>query len=242
MNDPELTPDQEERVRRLLSEARHTAPMPADVVARLDGVLAELSAGRADGDQAHLAAAEPDTTVVSLAARRRLRQGATLLVAAAAVTVIGVAGPSMMSQLNVPHSASDSDAGGTTSEQFDSAEADGAAKGGKGGDNEGSREPAPGDSADALRSAVRVRPEAFARSARKLAEGDAVALYAATDGFLADCSGAEDWGEAEAVVPAQYAGKLGALIYRTPEADGQRVDLFLCGVDGVVRSTIIPRP
>ena len=38
----------------------------------------------------------------------------------------------------------------------------------------------------------------------------------------------------EAVVPAQYAGKLGALIYRTPEADGQRVDLFLCGVDGVV--------
>lgn len=240
MNDEELTPDQEERVRRLLSEARHAEPMPAEVVARLDGVLAELSAGRADGDQAPLAAAEPDTTVVSLAARRRLRQGATLLVAAAAVTVIGVAGPSMMSQLNVPHSASsDSDAGGTTSEQFDSAESGGPAKG---GDNEGSREPAPGDSADALRGAIRVRPEAFARSARKLAEGDAVALYAATDGFLADCSGAEDWGEAEAVVPAEYAGKLGALIYRTPEADGQRVDLFLCGVDGVVRSTIIPRP
>ena len=41
MSDPELTPT-EEQVRRLLADARHTEPMPDDVAARLDGVLADL--------------------------------------------------------------------------------------------------------------------------------------------------------------------------------------------------------
>ena len=38
-----LTPAQEEEVRRLLAEARHTEPMPPDVVARLDRVLDDLA-------------------------------------------------------------------------------------------------------------------------------------------------------------------------------------------------------
>ena len=43
MDDDELTPDQAERVRRLLAEARHTEPMPDDVAARLDRVIAGLA-------------------------------------------------------------------------------------------------------------------------------------------------------------------------------------------------------
>ena len=41
MPDDDLTPE-EEQVRRLLADARHTEPMPADVAARLDEVLAGL--------------------------------------------------------------------------------------------------------------------------------------------------------------------------------------------------------
>ncbi len=75
--DQELTPEQEEHVRRLLADARHTEPTPDAVVARLDKVLAGL-------------ADEParSADVVHLAHRRR--RAATLLVAAAAVVVVGV--------------------------------------------------------------------------------------------------------------------------------------------------------
>ena len=52
---PELTPEQESEVRRLLAEARHDEPVPADVAARLDDVLADLTReapGRlGDGDE-----------------------------------------------------------------------------------------------------------------------------------------------------------------------------------------------
>jgi hypothetical protein len=79
MPDHELSPEQE-RVRRLLAEARVEAPMPDEVVARLDRVLARL-ADEEDDDDA--------PSVVDLAARRR-RKAATLLVAAAAVVAVGV--------------------------------------------------------------------------------------------------------------------------------------------------------
>ena len=36
LSDPELTPAQERRVRRLLADARHDEPVPDDVAARLD--------------------------------------------------------------------------------------------------------------------------------------------------------------------------------------------------------------
>lgn len=98
--------DREEQVRRLLADARHDEPMPADVVARLDAVLAGLAADptarddiTADADQPDepLAAAalraEPDepagATVLPLLPRRR-PWGGILLVAAAAVVVAAV--------------------------------------------------------------------------------------------------------------------------------------------------------
>ena len=82
-----LTPEQEE-VRRLLADARHSGPMPDDVADRLDSVLAGLAAGSADELDGH-AAAPAGGAVVSLASRRR-RRAATALVAAAAVVAVGI--------------------------------------------------------------------------------------------------------------------------------------------------------
>ena len=65
---PELTPEQESAVRRLLAEARHDEPIPADVAARLDRVLAGLTR-----DEPGAPGVAP---VIDLAARRRRRNAA----------------------------------------------------------------------------------------------------------------------------------------------------------------------
>jgi len=80
---PELTPEQEEEVRRLLAEARHDEPIPAAVADRLDAALADLTR-----DQPAAPGVAP---VIDLAARRRRRNAAALLTGAAAVIVAGFA-------------------------------------------------------------------------------------------------------------------------------------------------------
>jgi hypothetical protein len=83
LSERELTPQQEEQVRRLLAEARHDDPIPADVADRLDRALVDLS--RDEPDAAGRAG------VIDLAARRRRRNAAALLAGAAAVIVAGFA-------------------------------------------------------------------------------------------------------------------------------------------------------
>jgi hypothetical protein len=80
---PELTPEQEADVRRLLVEARHDEPIPTEVAARLDTVLAGLSR-----DEPGAPGIAP---VIDLAARRRRRNAAAVLAGAAAVIVAGFA-------------------------------------------------------------------------------------------------------------------------------------------------------
>jgi hypothetical protein len=80
---PELTPEQESEVRRLLAEARHDEPVPADVADRLDTVLAGLPR-----DEPGSPGVAP---VIDLAARRRRRNAAAVLAGAAAVIVAGFA-------------------------------------------------------------------------------------------------------------------------------------------------------
>lgn len=254
MTDPELTPA-EERVRRLLADARHTEPMPADVVARLDAVLAELTSegGSAATDAS---VAEPEAPV-SLAARRR-RNFTGLLVAAAVVALIGAAGPTLIdgSVMNTfqNETASSSDAGGSA-EDGDAADAapeagDTGADADSASPDAAARDPKPTDTASrrsgelaAARalaaSAVTVRPEQFRRDARRFATDSAAPQAAKVDALLLDCAGDADWG-AGVRVPASYDGRLGALVYRTPSEEGQQVELFLCGVDGPVRSTVLP--
>ena len=99
-NPPELTPAEEDAVRRHLAAARHTEPMPDAVAERLDRVLVGLA------DERTRPVSQPAVPpVTDLAARRRRRRGVQLLVAAAAVVVAGVG----ISQLPGPGS---DDAGG----------------------------------------------------------------------------------------------------------------------------------
>ncbi|MDN7121174.1 hypothetical protein INN71_07190 [Nocardioides sp. ChNu-153] len=94
--DAPLDPATEARVRGLLRAAAERSPMPADVAARLDDVLAGLAAERAaasDPGSSPDPRAEPAPELVDLAAARRRRRVARgLLVAAAAVVVVGVGG------------------------------------------------------------------------------------------------------------------------------------------------------
>lgn len=83
----DLTRAQEEAVRRLLAGARETAPMPDDVAARLDAVLADLAGTTASAPaDAAGEAEETPATVVPLRRRRWPR----LVLAAAAVTAVGL--------------------------------------------------------------------------------------------------------------------------------------------------------
>lgn len=76
---PQLPAETEAAVRRALADARVTEPMPADVAARLEATLRELSDERGAPD------------AVELAPRRRRRNRWTpALVAAAAVVAVGV--------------------------------------------------------------------------------------------------------------------------------------------------------
>lgn len=87
MPNRDLTPAEEEQVRRLLADARHRAPVPEEVAARLDDVLTRLQAERAATD---------GPTTDELASRRRRRRLGAGLLAAAAVVVAGVSLPQLL--------------------------------------------------------------------------------------------------------------------------------------------------
>ncbi|HEX4189438.1 MAG TPA: hypothetical protein VHZ06_00475 [Marmoricola sp.] len=80
-------PEEFADIRALLAGAKESGPTPAEVVARLDATLADLTAGRRRGLPEEPATAEP---VVPL--RRRSHAPQRLLVAAAAVLVVAGAG------------------------------------------------------------------------------------------------------------------------------------------------------
>ena len=106
-------PDPEDDVRRLLADARHTEPMPADVAARMDDLLAGLRPDSPVAPEVPDAEPVPVSTpaprhpaVASLAAQRR-RRAAGMLVAAAAVVVGAVV---VVPHLPAPGSSSSSPA------------------------------------------------------------------------------------------------------------------------------------
>jgi hypothetical protein len=101
-DEPDFDDSAHLEVRDLLASARLDAPIPADVAARLDATLAELTgrAGPADPVQ--------DTTVVPLRRRSRL---APRLLAAAAVVVVGGGAAVGLNQVAGHRSSSDDKAG-----------------------------------------------------------------------------------------------------------------------------------
>ncbi|HEU5036107.1 MAG TPA: hypothetical protein VFT70_03825 [Nocardioides sp.] len=223
MSDPR--PD-DDRLRRLLADARHTEPMPPDVAARMDGVLADLGADR-----------PVRATVTDLASVRRRRRVRTLLVAAAAVVVAGIGidqvrdgiGSTSDSSADTSADTSADDAAGAPPQQPHPAEGVG------GGGSLASEQPG------RVGHPVRLDPDRFGRQVARLQHGGA-ASFSAQDHVDAlqgvRCRAPGD-GRAVAVT---YDGEPGVLVFRPPSRDSQVVDLVLCGHAGVARSITLPAP
>lgn len=80
----------ENAVQRALAAARHTAPMPADVAARLEQVIADLAAERTnDGTDGNGALAVP--VELHARSRRKRRWTSAMMVAAASVVAVATA-------------------------------------------------------------------------------------------------------------------------------------------------------
>jgi hypothetical protein len=226
-HDQTLTPEQEAQLRRLLAEARHTDPMPADVVARLDRVLDGLA------DEPARAA-----KVVRLADRRRT--ATRLLVAAAAVVVLGVGGSQVVDGLG----SAGMDAM-TGSEEEPAADED-LVEGGNAPEATNG-EGAPRDN-DLQRFVAKVRPDSFADDATALRD-----LVPSSDSAYQQSGSAVDeelagdvcptgaWGTGR-YVAVRYAGDPGWIVFRRPQGDTQVADLFLCGSELARRSLTLPYP
>lgn len=231
MTDSPETPEtsETEAVRRLLAEARHTEPMPDDVAARMDDVLAGLRETATSGE----APAAPDATVVPLASHRR-RRAAGLLVAAAAIVVGGVA----VAQ-HLPTSGGGSGASATAQDRVENAAPQSA--GGNLG-NTGSSGGAPTTTPTPLVRAGRlvVRPQQFGLdvlAGRRLLHDSPAARMDAVK--AAGCAVPTGSGE---VLGATYQRAPAALVYHQPSGGSQVVDLYVCGSRRPVRSATLPAP
>ena len=210
---PDLSPE-EEQIRRLLADARHTEPVPDDVAARLDGVLADLRAESTTVPPATSAAPAPDELGTDeLAGRRRRRRAGTLLVAAAAVVAVGF-GISRVGDLSSSGPADSSSAGGSAAE---SSRSDAAAG------------PAP----------FVLDPSTFDDDVATLVTSGDLRSYAAPPADsskpLVACRGAG----AGVRIPVLYDDQDAVLVVR-PVHDGSReAVLYRCGESTPVRSTTV---
>lgn len=248
-DDPDLSPAEEAAVRARLAEARHTDPVPDHVVARLDAVLADLTADRRVPDGASVAPVAPVAPVVPLASRRR-RVLSTGLIAAAAVVALGVALPQVLDSTGGSDggtSASTADSGGSVAEVGPGEGSD--SGGDASGDSDGpAAEAAPSELAESPGAAGGERSgsafvaplalssdEALRPAVRPLARQAAVTTYDASPGCVLDV-GAGDR------VDATWDG-LPAVVVLRPAAAGRRlVEVYVCGSDEVVGSTTVRVP
>lgn len=240
----------DEQVRRLLAGARHDTPIPPEVAARLDGVLADLRAEQAAGPPVPPpplgppppppAPPGPPAPVVDLAARRRRKQGAALLLAAAAVVAIGVGVGSMVDDTSGGDDGAS--AGSASDESFERAEPDAADEGGGSAPSAAAPSEAPPSGLMRMQPLV-VSSDTFAADAERYrARTDAAPPPAAQEGE--DSAFPCDIGTLGpgVHVPVLYDGMEAVLAYRPPTDDSQVVDLLQCGTGDVVRTTTLPVP
>lgn len=229
MTDQSDSPETDD-VRRLLAEARHTAPIPDDVAKRLDTVLADLgrtSAAPASGspDVPPSAGAQP----VSLAAHRR-RKAAGLLVAAAAIVVGGVV---VAQQLPRDGSSSATTAGSATG---DSA-LDNGSLGPERHQDANVRPGTKSPPAQTRQGRLVVRPQHF--SADALA-GRALAHTKAYSAQSDEVSACVDAPRHSRLVRAVFRRAPAVLVYHRPAGSTQVVDLFVCGSSRPLKSVTLP--
>lgn len=249
-HEPEASPQQQEAVRRLLAEARHDEPLPGDVAARLDGVLAQLATEGPRAVDPPEPAGPPGAVVVDLAARRR-RRVAGLLGAAAAVVVLGVGVDQVVDRTG-------SGGRGDSATSADTDDNAPAADSGAGAQPEGATSGAgqPTLPQDESQPEFESRPTAtvprigsvdFKATVLRLRGAPAVSSYSLTQSLGADQLTTESMfvcpptvlGPGE-LVPVSYVGSPAVLAYRPPTGETQTVELLQCGSGMVVRSIVIP--
>ncbi|WP_248579642.1 hypothetical protein [Nocardioides sp. InS609-2] len=244
MNDelPELSPAETERVRRLLAEARHTDPVPADVAARLDRTLATLAEERRELHS---------STVVTLASRRR-RRVTQLLVAAVAVVAVGIGVAQVVSGMDTDLGMSTADdsadsGAGEAAEAPDQESQPLSPSAESRGDTGGESAPDRNGAKSALSALPRVDDATFDADAAdaRARQGNTDATTAPDDdspGTLFDGTCDRDaWGDGERVL-VRYQGDRAALVFRPAPDGSQVVDLFACDGDDVLRSGIVAAP
>jgi hypothetical protein len=230
-----LTPEQDQEVRRLLGEARHTDPMPPDVVARLDRVLDDLSD-------------EPSRRAPVVHLARRRRRVASLLVAAAAVVVVGIGIGQVVG--TVGSSDGDADTAGSAAED----QGDRNLSEAGGGDNAApERDPGSdtlGDQDFVSGKLFKLRPEELSMDLVKVqAYADASNSLAAAPKDnptrvyrkVSRACRSGDWGTGT-FVPVKYGSQQGVVVFRRPLGDVQVAEVYLCGNPDPVRSLTLPAP
>jgi len=234
---PELTPEQESEVRRLLAEARHDQPIPVEVGDRLDRVLAGLSR-----DEPGAPGVAP---VLDLAARRRRRNAAALLAGAAAVIVAGFG---IGQVIDVGGSADDAGGGSASgSAARDRADKPGFSSddsaGESGGDTEAQEAP----------TAATALPSPFSLSSSNLERDVTRQLKRYQSGLAADTAAPEalaayGCGPSSAgkyglgdLFPALYDGEPAVLAIRPASGSTQQADVLACGTAVTLDSATIPR-
>ena len=252
MSESSGLPPEQEAVRRLLVDARHTAPPPPEVVARLDDTLASLVAERASGS-AERATEHEDRSpgrVVDLGSRRR-RIASIGLLAAASVVVAGVAigqalprgagdaGESSAGSQSDSSLAETGDAGGTSADSGTDSSTDS-------GSGAGS-EPAP----ESLKSSPAITSDGVPSLSTADADLDAQLLVlredatgrrqAASLDALGDCEIPRP-GRSASVLTAEIDGQVGVVVFRRPVEEAQAVELYVCGVAAPARTITLPAP
>lgn len=238
---PDLTPEQD-AVRRLLADARHDAPTPPAVVARLDDVLVSLVAERQEPGEG-----DAHAPVVDLGARRRRTAGIALL-AAAAVVVAGVAIGQGLPRMSGSDSSAGSAGGGdvATSESGELSEQDAPADAGADAGS-GAAEQAP----ESLKSAV----PSPAAGYPTLSSSDVGLDDDLLDLRSTEASAAVELDEARTLsgcdlrgtgrgrrVGAEVDGFPGVVVFRRPDGAAQQVDVYVCGTSVPVRQLTLPAP
>jgi hypothetical protein len=246
MADASDLPPEQDAVRRLLADARHDGPPPAEVVARLDETLAALVADRGSNplDPPRPDSSDRDAPVVDLASRRRRMAGVGLL-AAASVVVAGVAigqglprGSDEVGTAGADSSVADApaEAGGGSESELQSEDSDsGAAE--LAPESLKSSAPTPlagyptlSSTDEALDEQVlELRPEAAARS-QYLGSADA----------LGSCA-LPSLGQGRRLL-AEVDGGLGVVVFRRPDGAAQQVEVYVCGTPDPVRTLTLPAP
>jgi hypothetical protein len=260
--------DADEQVRRLLASARLDEPLPTDVGARLDDVLAGLVAARAKGGAVESGPAPAEDAAEDAAegavegqaapaapydlARRRRRVVTWAVAAAASVVVGGVAVGQLVGTGQDSATTAQSDATSAGPQAGNRSQDGGGAAG------SAPEESAPGQAEGSQGPGAALSPDGGADAPGPLVAPDPVVLSPATveQGLLAARAvGASPATRArlgqEGCLPALvrprdevwavlYDGRPGAAVLRPATAAGQRALLVLCGETAVTRSLLLP--